>query len=110
MIGDTETAEEGNWREFEIAELVDGVSKLTQIKFRSRAEAPGREFPQDDVLAMTKATSGSSPVKLADRLHNIAPWVRGPNKARRIARETLDIYALLPIAWVSTVSPRLEAA
>jgi GTP pyrophosphokinase len=97
VIEDTETAKEQLAREFgpEIAELVDGVSKLTQIKFRSRAEAQAENF-RKMMLAMTKDIRVIL-IKLADRLHNMRTLgVMGPNKARRIARETLDIYA--PIA------------
>ena len=96
-IEDTETAKDQLSREFgaEIAELVDGVSKLTQIKFRSRAEAQAENF-RKMLLAMTKDIRVIM-IKLADRLHNMRTLgVMGPNKARRIARETLDIYA--PIA------------
>ncbi len=97
VIEDTETAKEQLAREFgrEIAELVDGVSKLTQIKFRSRAEAQAENF-RKMMLAMTRDIRVIM-IKLADRLHNMRTLgVMGPNKARRIARETLDIYA--PIA------------
>ena len=97
VIEDTETAKEQLAREFgpEIAELVDGVSKLAQIKFRSRAEAQAENF-RKMMLAMTKDIRVIL-IKLADRLHNMRTLgVMGPDKARRIARETLDIYA--PIA------------
>jgi len=97
VIEDTETAKEQLAREFgpEIAELVDGVSKLTLIKFRSRAEAQAENF-RKMMLAMTKDIRVIM-IKLADRLHNMRTLgVMRPNKARRIARETLDIYA--PIA------------
>ena len=97
VIEDTETAKEQLAREFgpEIAELVDGVSKLTQIKFRSRAEAQAENF-RKMMLAMTKDIRVIM-IKLADRLHNMRTLgVMAPAKARRIARETLDIYA--PIA------------
>jgi GTP pyrophosphokinase len=97
VIEDTPTAKAQLEQEFgpEIAELVDGVSKLTQIKFRSRAEAQAENF-RKMMLAMTKDIRVIM-IKLADRLHNMRTLgVMGPNKARRIARETLDIYA--PIA------------
>ena len=97
VIEDTATAKDQLAREFgpEIAELVDGVSKLTQIKFRSRAEAQAENF-RKMMLAMTKDIRVIM-IKLADRLHNMRTLgVMGPNKSRRIARETLDIYA--PIA------------
>jgi GTP diphosphokinase / guanosine-3',5'-bis(diphosphate) 3'-diphosphatase len=97
VIEDTETAKEQLSREFgqEIADLVDGVSKLTQIKFRSRAEAQAENF-RKMMLAMTRDIRVIL-IKLADRLHNMRTLgVMAPGKARRIARETLDIYA--PIA------------
>ncbi len=79
----------------EIAELVDGVSKLTQIDFRSRAEAQAASL-RKMLLAMTRDIRVIM-IKLADRLHNMRTLgVMRPKKRRRIARETLDIYA--PIA------------
>ncbi|NOX09844.1 MAG: bifunctional GTP diphosphokinase/guanosine-3',5'-bis pyrophosphate 3'-pyrophosphohydrolase [Gammaproteobacteria bacterium] len=97
VIEDTATAKEQLEREFgkEVAELVDGVSKLTQIKFESKAEAQAENF-RKMILAMVRDIRVIM-VKLADRLHNMRTLgVMRPDKKRRIARETLEIYA--PIA------------
>ena len=97
VIEDTGTLKETVTSEFsgDVAELVDGVSKLTQIKFESQAEAQAANF-RKMILAMVRDIRVIL-VKLADRLHNMRTLgVMRPEKRRRIARETLEIYA--PIA------------
>ncbi|WP_404472233.1 RelA/SpoT family protein [Vreelandella venusta] len=75
-----------------VAELVDGVSKLTQITFEDKAVAQAENF-QKMVLAMSRDIRVII-VKLADRLHNMRTLgALRPDKKRRIARETLEIYA-----------------
>jgi len=97
VIEDTPTPKDQLAARFgaDVAELVDGVTKLDQIKFKSREEAQAESF-RKMLLAMVRDLRVIL-VKLADRTHNMRT-IEAMNPARRraIARETLDIYA--PIA------------
>ena len=97
VVEDTEARLEEIRDQFgeDVALIVDGVSKLDQIQFRSRAEAQAESF-RKMMLAMIEDIRVIL-VKLADRLHNMQTLGAMPAiKKKRIARETLDIYA--PIA------------
>ncbi len=94
VIEDTQYSKEQISTRFgqDVADLVDGVTKLTQMPFSSKLEAQAENF-QKMFLAMTKDIRVII-IKLADRLHNMRTLdAMEGSKRRRIARETLDIYA-----------------
>ena len=87
VIEDTRTAKAELSTLFgkDVAELVDGVSKLTQVEFDSRAEAQAQNF-RKMLMAMSNDIRVIL-VKLADRLHNMRTLGSlPPQKRRRIAR------------------------
>lgn len=96
VIEDTPIAKEELAASFgaNVADIVDGVTKLDQIQFKSREEAQAESF-RKMMLAMVRDLRVIL-VKLADRLHNMRT-ISGMSMLRRraIARETLDIYAPL---------------
>ena len=97
VIEDTPTAKEEIRKKFgkNVAELVDGVSKLTQVKFDTVEEAHAQNF-RKMLMAMSHDIRVIL-VKLADRLHNMRTLGSLRHEKRmRIARETLEIY--VPIA------------
>lgn len=87
----------------DIAELVDGVTKLSQITFKTSEEKQAENF-RKMILAMAKDIRVIL-VKLADRLNNMQTLEHlNPLKQKTIAQETLDIYApianRLGIGWI----------
>lgn len=96
-LEDTSYAREAMVAEFgaSVTELVEGVTKLDKMHFASRQEAQAESF-RKMLMAMARDLRVIL-IKLADRLHNMRTLTaKDPDSRRRIARETLEIYA--PIA------------
>jgi GTP pyrophosphokinase len=96
VLEDTSATKLDLEREFgrEIADLVDGVTKIGKLHFSSREERQAENF-RKMVVAMARDLRVLM-IKLADRLHNMRTLdYLPPEKTRKIAQETLDIYAPL---------------
>jgi len=97
VVEDTDVSKDDISRRFgkAVAELVDGVSKLDRIEFQSAQDAQAENF-RKMLLAMARDVRVIL-IKLADRLHNMRTLnAVAPATRRRVAKETLEIYA--PIA------------
>ncbi len=110
VLEDTQTTKEDLAREFgpEIAELVDGVTKISKLAFTSREERQAENF-RKMLVAMARDIRVLM-IKLADRLHNMRTLhYLPPEKTAKVAQETLDIYT--PLAHrlgMATVKAELE--
>src|SRR5213594_3455282 len=96
VLEDIKATKEDLEREFgaEIAELVDGVTKIGKLAFSSREERQAENF-RKMLVAMARDLRVLM-IKLADRLHNMRTLdYLSPDKAKKIGQETLDIYAPL---------------
>ena len=96
VLEDTPATKADLQREFgtEIAELVDGVTKIGKLAFSSREERQAENF-RKMLVAMARDLRVLM-IKLADRLHNMRTLdYLPPDRAKKIAQETLDIYAPL---------------
>ncbi len=97
VMEDTHTSKDEVAEKFskQVADLVDGLSKLNKIEFETQEDAQAENF-RKMLLAMTRDVRVIL-IKLADRLHNMRTLGALPRaKTKRIARETMEIYA--PIA------------
>jgi GTP diphosphokinase / guanosine-3',5'-bis(diphosphate) 3'-diphosphatase len=110
VMEDTQTSKEELSEKFskQVAELVDGLSKLNKIEFETKEDAQAENF-RKMLLAMTRDVRVIL-IKLADRLHNMRTLgALARSKTKRIARETMEIYA--PIAnrlGLNTIYQELE--
>src|SRR5881409_2139901 len=102
VLEDTAATKADLEREFggEIAELVDGVTKIGKLAFSSREERQAENF-RKMLVAMARDLRVLM-IKLADRLHNMRTLDYLPSdKGKKIAQETLDIYAPLALRSLS---------